>query len=259
MIDEAVLQFYTFQWEEYQFRYYRILLTHSNLYVSLKSLTYLFASNLNFSAKVLNGVCAYLNRHWVRRECEEGRKGIYEIYQLALVTWRDHLFRQLHTRVTNAVLKLIDKERNGETINTRLVSGVMGCYVELGLNEELETQPPLSRMSSMSSSGANPSGGGGGQNLSVYKDSFENEFLDDTERFYTRESNEFLGQNPVTEYLKKAETRLKEEEKRVQNYLHETTLERLLRTCDKVLIDKHMELFHAEFQNLLNSKFSIVN
>ncbi len=50
------------------------------------------------------------------------------VMQLALVSWRDIIFNALHDRLTTAVLKLLVRERNGETINTHLVYVLIHSY-----------------------------------------------------------------------------------------------------------------------------------
>ena len=58
--------------------------------------------------------------------------------------------------------------------------------------------------------------------LEVYKANFEAPFIVATEKYYTAESDAFLQSNTVSDYLKMAEERLREEDYRVERYLSGT-------------------------------------
>ena len=77
----------------------------------------------------------------------------------SLVLWRENLFKDLNESTTNAILRLIEKDRNGEPIDNSLVSKSLQCYVEMGLNED---QPKIKKQ---------------GRDCSVYKSHFETPFL----------------------------------------------------------------------------------
>uniref|UniRef100_A0A914D2M4 Cullin N-terminal domain-containing protein n=1 Tax=Acrobeloides nanus TaxID=290746 RepID=A0A914D2M4_9BILA len=96
-----------------------------------------------FSSEVVDKIFAYLNRHWIRRELDEDNQDIYEVYNLAIVTWRTILFEPLHQNVTAAILQLIEQHRNGEMIQGSLFKDLISSYVELGINKQDEG---LSRM-----------------------------------------------------------------------------------------------------------------
>jgi cullin 1 len=61
------------------------------------------------------------------------------------------------------------------------------------------------------------------QNLDVYKEHFEASFIEATRQYYKAESEAFVAANSVSDYLKKAEKRLREEDERIQRYLHPDT------------------------------------
>ncbi|KAF8076837.1 Cullin [Lyophyllum atratum] len=184
-------------------------------------------------ANFLNRLFTYLNRYWVKRERDEGKKTVYPVYTLALSQWREVFFRQIqkdNRKLTTAVLRLVTQQRNGETIDQGLVKKVVDSFVSLGLdNADLNKEC-----------------------LDVYKEHLEGPFLDATEEYYKKESDSFLASNSVSDYLKKVEDRLKEEEDRVERYLHTKTRKELISKCDDVLIRQHAELMWESFQNLLD-------
>ena len=90
--------------------------------------------------------------------------------------------------------------------------------------------------------------------MAIYKDYFEQQFLQDTEQFYRLEAATFLVHNSVTEYLKKVAQRLDEEVHRIQSYLHPSTSTALIKKVEDVLIRDQLEIIYAEAKALLHDE-----
>lgn len=200
--DEALLSFYIREWDRY-----------------------------TTAAKYINHLFRYLNRHWVKREMDEGKKNIYDVYTLHLVQWRLTLFTEVHEKVMDAVLKMVEKQRHGETIEHSQIKNIVDSFVSLGLDEADPTK----------------------STLDVYRYNFERPFLEATKNFYQAESKQFVAENSIVEYMKKAELRLDEEEERVQMYLHQDIIVPLKKTCNTALIADHSVILRDEFQVLLDN------
>lgn len=184
-------------------------------------------------------------------------------------------------RLGNAILKQVEKQRNGEVIETSLVKKVIDSLGEKNLLPmyafEWNTDTITTSVVSLGLDESDSTK----QNLEVYRADFESIFLQATELYYKAESDTFVTENSVVDYMKKAETRLKEEEDRIELYLHPSTRPKVCRkkererereavllkyadltislclqligTCETVLVRGHSQLLWDEFQALLDA------
>ncbi|CAP34853.2 Protein CBG17038 [Caenorhabditis briggsae] len=195
----------------------------------------------SFAMKVVDGIFAYLNRHWVRREFDEGREGSYMVYTLGLVAWREALFEKIKDKLRDALLELVRIERTGGMINRNLISTTLRSLEEIGHDK---TEPAKA-------------GSAAPKTLSVYRSAFETPFLETTRVFYTQEVQDFLQTHTCQlvenckEYMEKFERRLREEELRVELCLNRSTMGPLKDVCEEIIVTKQLGFIQSHFGTLL--------
>ena len=107
------------------------------------------------------------------------------IHELGFNLWRDIFIPQ--TRLQDTLLEFVHQERNGEVINRDLMRNIIKILTDLG--------------------------------SSVYKEDFQQHFLDVSADFYCLESQHFIGSYDCGDYLMKAERHLNKENERMSHYL----------------------------------------
>lgn len=110
-----------------------------------------------------------------------------------LDSWNDSIFSNIKHRLQNSAMKLVHAERNGEAFDSQLVIGVRESYVNLCSNPQ--------------------------DRLQIYRENFEKAYLEATETFYMTKAPEFLAENGILNYMRWADSKLKEEEERAAKYL----------------------------------------
>ncbi|CAF1397829.1 unnamed protein product, partial [Didymodactylos carnosus] len=205
--------------------------------------------------RCIGGICSYFNTHWVRQQFENGRRDIYEIKSLGLILWDNILFKPLNKRLTCICLDLIKRERNNELIDSQLIGDMQNYrYLQRSSIDELMTDSQEIEINNtfklMNDSMANiqvPI-------LNTHQKTFEQGYLSDTETFCRSESIDYLKDNHIADYLKKVDSRLKEEIHRGQLYLHKSTLPDLIAICENVLIKEHLDDIYDRWKPLLSNE-----
>lgn len=151
------------------------------------------------------------------------------VRKLMLDTWNESIFSNIKNRLQDSAMKLVHAERLGEAFDSQLVIGVRESYVNLCSNSE--------------------------DKLQIYRDNFEKAYLDSTERFYRTQAPSYLQQNGVQNYMKYADAKLKEEEKRALRYLETrrecNSVEALMECCVNALVTSFKETILAECQGMI--------
>ncbi|CAH8392524.1 unnamed protein product [Eruca vesicaria subsp. sativa] len=171
-------------------------------------------SNHKMLVRLLSAIFHYLNRYFIVRE------SLPSIEKVGMGYFRDLVYNKIQCKVREAVLALVDKEREGEDIDRKLMKRVLEFYVEIGMER--------------------------------YEQDFETFMLKDTASYYSRKASSWIQEDSIHDYIFKSEQCLQKEKERVSHYLHFSSEPNLVKVVKHEFSVVHenqiLEKTHAERQ-----------
>ncbi|AQK42189.1 Cullin-1 [Zea mays] len=142
-------------------------------------------SNHKVMVRWLSRFFYYLDRYFI------SRRSLTPLKEVGLTCFRELIYQEIKGQVKDAVIALIDKEREGEQIDRALLKNVLDIFVEIGLGQ-----------------------------MECYENDFEDFLLKDTTEYYSVKAQSWILEDSCPDYMIKAEECLKREKERVGHYLH---------------------------------------
>uniref|UniRef100_A0A673LUP7 Cullin-4B n=1 Tax=Sinocyclocheilus rhinocerous TaxID=307959 RepID=A0A673LUP7_9TELE len=143
------------------------------------------------------------------------------IWDMGLELFRFYIISDLkvQSKTIDGILLLIERERSGEAVDRSLLRSLLSMLSD----------------------------------LQIYQDSFEQRFLEETNRLYAAEGQRLMQEREVPEYLHHVNKRLEEEADRVITYLDQSTQKPLIATVEKQLLGEHLTaILQKGLNNLLD-------
>lgn len=152
---------------------------------------------------MIRSIFLFLDRTYVLQNAS-----IASVWDMGLDMFRIHIISNslVQSRTVDGLLMLIEKERNGETVDRGLLKNLL-------------------RMLS---------------DLQIYQEAFEIRFLQSTEELYAAEGQRLMQSFEVPAYLQHVDRRLNEEWERLLYYLDHSTKKSLIQCVEKQLLGEHL-------------------
>ena len=189
-------------------------------------------TNYNISSIITSNLFNYINRIWVKTMSEK-TGGILEIHRLTQVGWITHILDPRIGQLDHIINTLINSERDGEVINTRLISNFIGSLLALGCETDVFCEHK----------GA----------LCMYSKYFETNYMANTKEYYRCRATELIQQTDTTGYMLLIADWISAENHRVNSYLHDISRAPMNTILEDTLIREFAQQMVAELPRYFTS------